>query len=1186
MLDKNPLFILPKVVECTQTEDAFTGTPETSESTPRNSDETTELKVENVLSTSSHSTKSTGDKSVDSGADASLPKDEKPTQIVNDSNDAPSVDGVSKDVTNATLANEETMNDEDSVTPEIENEHFSAQEDYHDHDEWATVEVRTRGNRKKPNERNNSNGRFGAAQNGNNSKKKAPRNPETRKRSQRRKMARDILLAVLDTVHDQVMKRSQQPQNRQSQPSGPRTVPNAWGTMQTKKSTAAFESATNQHLNQHQGSSTREGTTLRNILMGKSDDSTKALYGASQREQTEPPRQQSLKMDRGNATIAGADQNTAPTLTETLSSVSAVTEVRSMKNLRDTSGVLPGDSSSNESINATKPQNNSNQSQETQVSPPLPTLLSPGNSATSSVASSLEAPHAVHHNHLSYVGNENDVGYHLLHVCDRLTRDIGIFMNRREEALKLRRQERKLVLSALQDSLTVSFVCQNAGYSNDSRLTLCRQTIWPGGCKVQMYGSCATDLDLPSSDLDVVVCGLDQSELAAMVAHSQGIPLSPSKSDLREGEREFVHSDKTEDNRLKHPSEKPTCSDGTLPQYQLSYKPTTTNAERVVLLALELERQPWAVHVKAIPTATVPVIKILADPARFQGMAQTNGEWLAHQTHSIPVASSSSEPNENTAPYHIAPTLMPWRGADVVNGLLSVDITFEGPEHGGIGSTIFSTRVVDEFSRESGLPADSTAPVQVLMVLKELLAQRRLNEPFSGGLSSYALLLLVISIVREREIIRKELELVERQRKLVAAGGGNAVPHDPPQQTVGNQKNGKASKAITRTQDHKRGKEGWGHAVTAKSATPSFPSKNDKAKRQDKSEGKDKGGDPINKDGLQRGVPTSSSWASIAGKSSSPNLSIIQDVGYSDFTAYGKTPTPTKTGSFADAAAKGTNAVANTESKKKRTKTSESNKGKTKATESKQPIGAELGSGRKMHSMEESQRKTIASKLPATASIFEPNSSPSHNGSIPTKPNTSMADESGSFFPQSFHDVIEVLCSGETTPGKLLMHFLLFYGQHFDSHSTAIDYSDTHKRDPNANNGYAVASPYMQRRNTGFYDQVTGMFTVDPIVIFDPLVGAETNNVARSCFAWSSIRWVFAQSYMTLSSAVEMSAGHLPEQGHQTTKSVNQDPSTGERGSISSRHQDATWWVPYRHDESGNVIFDPKTPLLELLLSF
>jgi len=201
-----------------------------------------------------------------------------------------------------------------------------------------------------------------------------------------------------------------------------------------------------------------------------------------------------------------------------------------------------------------------------------------------------------------------------------------------------------------------------------------------------------------------------------------------------------------------------------------------------------LEHQPWAVHVKAIPTASVPVIKILADPAKLQS-AVTSGtaDWLVQQ----PINRQSSSPishrvvkdnldshSGNQAPipqYSNQKSSLLWRGADVVNGLLKVDITFEGPEHGGIGSTVFSKKVVQDFSDEIGLRPECTPQVQVLMVLKELLAQRRLNEPFLGGLSSYALLLLLISMIGERSIIREELDKTELQRKLVAAGGGNSA---------------------------------------------------------------------------------------------------------------------------------------------------------------------------------------------------------------------------------------------------------------------------------------------------------------------------------------------------------------------------------------------------------------------------
>jgi hypothetical protein len=699
---------------------------------------------------------------------------------------------------------------------------------------------------------------------------------------------------------------------------------------------------------------------------------------------------------------------------------------------------------------------------------------------------------------------------------------------------------------------------------------------------VQMYGSCATDLDLPSSDLDVVVCGLDQSERAAVLAQAQGMTSSPSKTDIKLFESESLAVDHMhpEHFRADESPAKAVRIDGAQSSFPLNYKPMTTNAERVVTLALELERQPWAVHVKAIPTATVPVIKILADPARLHGGARAGGEWLVRHSQDIH-PSSSPDPSDTMPTYGNVQSQMSWRGADVVNGLLSVDITFEGPEHGGIGSTIFSTRVMDEFSTESGLPADYTAPVQVLMVLKELLAQRRLNEPFSGGLSSYALLLLVVSVVRERAIIRKELELVERQRKLVAAGGGNAVLQDPLQQAPGNQKNGRDRTPGQDAQKHARKSLEPTLSTTSRTLTQSSPSysyvpTDRKGKNKEKAEGIDanSGG------GLHGARPVASSWASIAGKTSSFQTTTSRGECDSNVTVEKKNVPLKKMGSFADAVAKGTSkAAVDVDSKKKGTKSSDQNRGKVKGADNEKRSWRNLESG-------EHQGKAVTSKLPATAPVFEPNSSLSHNGSVPTKPNTSLGEESRSFFPQSFHDVIEVLCSGETTPGKLLMHFLLFYGQHFDSHSTAIDYSNTHERDPSANNGYAVASPYMQRRNRGFYDPVTGMFTVDPIVIFDPLVGAEANNVARSCFAWSSIRWVFAQSYMTLSSAVEMSAGQVPELGHQPTTSHTKVPGAGQSESSSFHQQDAPWGVPYRHDESGNVILDPKTPLLELLLSF
>jgi hypothetical protein len=184
---------------------------------------------------------------------------------------------------------------------------------------------------------------------------------------------------------------------------------------------------------------------------------------------------------------------------------------------------------------------------------------------------------------------------------------------------------------------------------------------------------------------------------------------------------------------------------------------------------------------------------------------------------------------------------------------------------------------------------------------------------------------------------------------------------------------------------------------------------------------------------------------------------------------------------------------------------------------------------------------------------------------------TSEASFGGpSLFPQGSNDVLEVLCSGTTTAGKLLMHFLLFYGRHFDSHSTVIDVSGKHHPDfhlAEKRGQHVHLSPFVPRTSGGSIDPVTGMLTVDPIIVYDTLEGAENNNVARSCFAWSSIRWVFAQSYMTLSSAVERSG----------TPPTPADVESGNRESSASARVDG---------RSGCGDEDVDSPLLELLLSF
>jgi len=1041
------------------------------------------------------------------------------------------------------------------------------------------------------------------------------------------------------------------------------------------------------------------------------------------------------------------------------------------------------------------------------TSPPLPTMLSSenANSASSSVASSLDGPHpGRHHMSSSTIVNEKDVGYHLLDVCERLTRDMALFMHRRSHALNVRRVERNAVLGALQDTLS---------------------GIWPGQCSVDLYGSCATQLDLPSSDLDVVVFGLDQQshQLANMPSASHS---NDSVSSLANDNGDNVQQDAVSvDSRSiqQHQSEQLTPHTLGTPQRYMSpmiYRELTMNGERVMRLAQELERQPWAVHIKPIPTATVPVVKVLADPTRIPTNV-ANPEWIMQQqyrqqqtiggqTHTGGDHVEVPGPHQHPLPFHSSQGPSVWRGTDVDNGLLKLDITFQGPEHGGIGSTEFSKNAVQEFCDEAGLPPEGTPVVQALMVLKELLAQRHLNEPFSGGLSSYALLVLVLSVLRERTVIREELDKVEEQRRMVAEGVGttnslaasnsngagtatlpqNNSPATSTQQITSTLRADTAPFSHTKMLEHKQQQQqqqpqteqqqqkqsrseqktqpptddsrparkpptvpATNKAEAKPTAAQSRPQTSLKAavkatEEQNKSGRKaaPPGVQKPNRNGTDKPKSTStststsktaSSWASIAMVKSpaapSDNAAPKKQgkvkaasVASSSGSQHGDKPsksTPKKASTFADAVAKGTFASKAAAQPKKKPQTSEHtpqsahgvtatpHQAKTErkprsiaaaangtqattseksappllpsssSTGTSQPpmaraTAADATNGKPKNDLPPSsnrQRSQVsagdagadATATQASSAAAEKQTKEEETGNdrqqakqpqlkprlqrppLPTQPQQAAAFDAslvsnGPAFPQGFHDVIELLCSGELTSGKLFMHFLLFYGQHFDSQATAIDYSGTHERDYSGNKAHSALSPYIQRRTAGSFDPMTGMLTVDPIVVYDPLPGAEHNNVARSCFAWSSIRWVFAQSYMTLSNAAEMSGtstspppssssssmssaammsrspstqvspgppsvpsmrpsssqGDLGGNAHSekrklpdnNPKQQQQQQTRGQQYQGTSKGRTSampTWNGPYSKDEPGNnPLGDANSPILERLLSF
>ena len=735
-----------------------------------------------------------------------------------------------------------------------------------------------------------------------------------------------------------------------------------------------------------------------------------------------------------------------------------------------------------------------------------------------------------------------------------------------------------------------------------------------------MYGSCATQLDLPSSDLDAVICGLDM----------QAEETTKSNSDHGNRRRENALDDVTVDPSVALHESQSALPDHYSPMAPyLQAPPLSPNAERVIRLAVELERQPWAVQVKAIPTASVPVVKILADPSRLPGAVAAvanGGDWMMQQ-HQMAAQAAAAASGINAAPppsgeqprpsycassngsvshgsqSHFVPhTPPPWRGADVMNGLFSIDITFEGPEHGGIGSTVFSNGVVEDACNETGLPPDRTPVVQTVMVLKEMLAQRRLNEPFSGGLSSYALLLLVVAVLKERKAIRQEMERIERQRLVVAADDANAKNVDD--------RSGVSSRKRERKGVSSSKKDIKGSSVSNK-ALPNELAKQAQPASPARSIGTEKPAHPSPAaiQSNQESAPTpktanrptlshsassgASSWASIAKKNTSAAVADKKATARAAATTpqpgpkKSRPPLETKVSTFADAVIKNNGKAKANDNSSARRQVSAEGAGKKQIQQKpkKEDTANTLKStntpAQRSGTEVLSDRLTAKTRAKDAAKSKSERATDSDPSSVDNGPSSDEKECVGTLFPQGSNDVLEVLCSGETTAGKLLMHFLLFYGQHFDSPSTAIDVSGKHHPDYHLLKKHARPnlhlSPYVQRTSGGSIDPVTGMLTVDPIVVYDPLEGAENTNVARSCYAWSSIRWVFAQSYMTLSSAVERS-------GTSTAQSVGSHKDV----ESSKREVHATLQGGGRSGSEGSrpTPIDMVSPLLELLLSF
>ncbi len=182
--------------------------------------------------------------------------------------------------------------------------------------------------------------------------------------------------------------------------------------------------------------------------------------------------------------------------------------------------------------------------------------------------------------------------------------------------------------------------------------------------RVEVYGSCYTGLELPSSDVDVVVCSI--------------------------GGKEYEY--------------------GNTPKDPYNSEETVGHLRQ---LAIALECEPWVLGMKVIETASIPVIKILADPTsmtdsgvKCTGNPMDGGtrSYFSQDPSSIPSAtidpSGSAVTGGNCPPCAPCTVCTPQEAWPWVSSTgteyVPLDISFSSPMHGGIRSSKWVRENVQE----------------------------------------------------------------------------------------------------------------------------------------------------------------------------------------------------------------------------------------------------------------------------------------------------------------------------------------------------------------------------------------------------------------------------------------------------------------------------------------------------------
>ncbi|XP_071722479.1 uncharacterized protein [Rutidosis leptorrhynchoides] len=245
------------------------------------------------------------------------------------------------------------------------------------------------------------------------------------------------------------------------------------------------------------------------------------------------------------------------------------------------------------------------------------------------------------------------------------------------------------------------------------RVTRSLQVLWPRS-RTNVFGSNATGLSLPTSDVDLVVClppvrNLEPIKEAGILEGRNGI----KETCLQHAARYLANQEWVKNDSLK------TVENTAIP---------------IIMLVVEVPHD-------LINTTQSPKEDPLQEPSN--GQSPNDDLTLLTNEHSSNLKSDMVGLEDSASPICLQMNCASVKDVKSVR----LDISFKTPSHTGLQTTELVKELTEQFP----------AAIPLALVLKQFLADRSLDQSYSGGLSSYCLVLLITRFLQHEHHLGRPL---------------------------------------------------------------------------------------------------------------------------------------------------------------------------------------------------------------------------------------------------------------------------------------------------------------------------------------------------------------------------------------------------------------------------------------------